>query len=37
MSFILRHKPEVIGISLDEHGYIMVSQFKSIDTILRMT
>lgn len=27
ISLILRHKPEVIGISLDEHGWANVSEF----------
>lgn len=27
MSLILRHKPEVIGITLDEHGWANVSEF----------
>ena len=26
MSLILRHKPEVIGISLDEHGWANVDE-----------
>ena len=26
ISLILRHKPEVIGISLDEHGWANVSE-----------
>ena len=26
MSLILRHKPEVIGISLDEHGWAEVDE-----------
>ena len=32
ISLILRHKPEVIGISLDEHGWADVSELiKGID------
>lgn len=27
MSLILRHKPEIIGISLDEHGWANVDEF----------
>ena len=30
ISLILRHKPEIIGISLDEHGWAVVSDLMHL-------